>query len=275
MPCVELGDVMRAATVGVIEASDNAEWPVGRHVLGFGGLCDLYEGIPGVNVFYAAGECGGLPLTADLSLCSIIVGLTGWYGVNKVLEVTADDVVVVSGAAGAVGSIVGQLAKLKGARVCGIAGGAAKCAWLKSLGFDETIDYKAKGVSVAEAVKAFAPEGVSCYFDNVGGAVTDDVLLGMRNHARVAVCGSISEYDDAWAGQRNWNLILMRRLKIQGFICTDQMAHLGTAKAELSALAAAGKLQYTEDIREGLETYPATVRLLFSGENTGKLILKV
>ena len=275
MPCVELGDVMRAATIGIVEASNNAAWPVGMHVLGFGGVCDFYVGIPGVNVFYPAGECAGLSLTADLSLCSIIVGLTAWYGVKHVLNVQAGDVVVVSGSAGAVGSLVGQLAKLKGAKVCGIAGGATKCAWLKSLGYDAVIDYK-DVASVAAAVKEFAGgEGVTCYFDNVGGVITDDVLTAMRNNGKVAVCGSISEYDDNWTGQKNWNLILMRRLSVQGFICTDQMAHLAEAKAELSALAAAKKIEYLEDIREGLATYPATVRLLFSGANTGKLILKV
>jgi len=228
-----------------------------------------------VNVFYPAGECDGLPLTADLSLCSIIVGLTAWYGVNHVLDVKPGDVVVVSGAAGAVGCLVGQLAKLKGAKVLGIAGGATKCAWLKSLGFDESIDYKNKAVSVVEAVKAWAPEGVTCYYDNVGGCITDDVLLAMRNQGKVAVCGSISEYDDAWSGQKNWNLILMRRLSVKGFICTDQMEHLAAAKKDLAALAKAGSIKYAEDVREGLENYPATVRLLFSGENTGKLILKV
>ena len=273
MPCVELGDVMRATTVGVVESSDDPKWPVGSHVLGFGGLCERYEGIPGVNVMYPAGGCEGLPLTADLSVCSIIIGLTAWYGVNHVLNVQPDDVVVVSGAAGAVGSLVGQLAKLKGAKVLGIAGGTTKCAWLKSLGFDEAVDYKSS--SVAEAVQKWAPDGVTCYYDNVGGSITDDVLTAMRNNGRLAVCGSISEYDDNWSGQRNWNLILMRRLTVKGFICTDQVEHLPAAKAELAALAVAGKIKYAEDIREGLENYPSVLRLLFSGKNTGKLILKI
>lgn len=272
MDPVALNDVMRAATVGVVEASNNSDWPVGSHVLGFGGLADYYEGIPGVNVMYPAG-IEGLPLTADLSVCSLIVGLAAWYGATKVLDVKADDVVVVSGAAGAVGSIVGQLAKLRGAKVCGIAGTADKCAWMKdSLGFDAAINYKSE--DVAAAVKAFAPDGVTAYFDNVGGRITDDVLTTMRNHSKVAVCGSISEYDDNWAGQKNWNMILMRRIHVQGFICTDHVALLGDCKAELASLVREGKLKYEEDIREGLETYPSVVRLLMSGENKGKLILK-
>ena len=276
MDPVALGDVMRAVTVGVVEASNAPEWPVGTHVLGFGGVAEYYVGLPGVNVLYKAGENGaGLPLTADLSVCSIIIGLTAWYGVSKVLQVQAGDVVVVSGAAGAVGSLVAQLAKLRGARVAGIAGSAAKCDWLaKELALDCVVNYKTDDVGAQ--LKAFAPDGVTCYFDNVGGAITDAVLLQMRNAGRVAVCGSISEYDDKWAGQANWNLILMRRLTVQGFICTDQIgAHLGEARAELARLAAEGKVKYEEDVRDGLDTYPATVRMLMTGANTGKLILKV
>jgi len=275
MDPVALDDVMRAATVGVVEESNSADWPVGTHVMGFGGVCDYFVGIPGVNVFYKAGENAGLPLTADLSLCSIIIGLTGWYGVNKVLDVKADDVVVVSGGAGAVGSIVAQLAKLRGAKVAGIAGSADKCTWLThELKLDTAINYKTE--DVAAKLKEFAPDGVTCYFDNVGGAITDTVLSAMRNHGRIAVCGSISEYDDAWSGQRNWNMVLMRRLHVTGFICTDHIGtHLGEAKAELAKLATEGKLKYEEHVVEGIESYPSTVRMLLNGSNTGKLILKI
>ena len=173
------------------------------------------------------------------------------------------------------GADASRRAKLRGAKVAGIAGSADKCAWLaKDLGLDCAINYKADDVGAK--LKAFAPDGATCYFDNVGGAITDAVLLQMRNAGRVAVCGSISEYDDAWAGQKNWNLILMRRLTVQGFICTDQIgAHLGEARAELAKLAAEGKVKYEEDVRDGIETYPATVRMLMSGANTGKLILKL
>lgn len=274
MDPVAVNDVMRAVTVGVVEESRHAEWPAGTHVLGFGGVAEYYVGLPGVNVLYKAGQTG-LPLTADLSLCSIIIGLTAWYGVSKVLDVKSGDVVVVSGGAGAVGSLVAQLAKLRGAKVAGIAGSAEKCAWLtKDLGLDAAINYKTQ--DVAAALKAFAPEGITCYFDNVGGAVTDSVLTAFRNHGRVAVCGSISEYDDAWAGQKNWNVILMRRLTVQGFICTDHIGtHLGDAKAELAKLALEGKIKYVEDIQEGIEKYPDTVRMLMRGDNAGKLILKI
>ena len=275
MDPVALNDVMRAVTVGVVEQSRHKDWPVGTHVLGFGGIAEYFIGLPGLNVLYKAGDNAGLPLTADLSLCSIIIGLTGWYGVNKVLDVKAGDVVVVSGGAGAVGSLVAQLAKLRGARVAGIAGSADKCTWLtRDLGLDAAINYKTD--DVAAALKAFAPDGVTAYFDNVGGAVTDAVLSAMRNNGRVAVCGSISEYDDKWAGQKNWNLILMRRLSVQGFICTDHIGtHLAEARAEIAKLVSEGKVKYEEDIRQGIEQYPATVRMLMSGANTGKHILKI
>jgi len=275
MPPVDLNDVMRAATVGVVEVSNSADFPVGCHVMGFGGVCDYFVGIPGANVFYKAGEMQGIPLTADLSICSIIIGLTAWHGVRKILTPTTGSVVCVSGAAGAVGSIVGQLAKLDGAKVIGIAGSDSKCAWMRdALGFDCVINYKKD--DVGKAIAAFAPDGVNGYFDNVGGSVTDAVLMNCALNSKIAVCGSISEYDDAWSGQRNWNMILMRRISVQGFICTDHIAtELGEAKKELADLVLAGKLKYTEDIREGIENYPSTVRLLLSGENTGKLILKL
>lgn len=270
MPCVNLGDVMRACTVGTVEASNNGDFPVGCRVVGFGGCGDYYLGIPGATVLYPASSDGA----ADLSVFSIIIGLTAWHGVNKILEPKAGDIVVVSGAAGAVGSLVGQLAKNKGATVIGIAGSDAKCAWLKNeLGFDLVINYKTQDVE--REIAAFAPDGITGYFDNVGGAVTDAVLMNCRNNAKVAMCGSISEYNDTWTGQKNWNMILMRRITVQGFICVDHMAEFAECVADLRALVAEGKLKYLEDIRQGLETYIQTVNTFFSGENSGKLIIKV
>jgi len=276
MAPVDLNDVMRAATVGVVEASNDSAYPTGCHVVAFGGVCDYFVGIPGVNVLYPAGAIPEMPLTADLSICSVIVGLTAWVGANKILtNITPGSVVCVSGAAGAVGSIFGQLAKLKGAKVIDIAGSASKCAWMRDeLGFDHVIDYKSQDVGAE--LKAAAPDGINAYFDNVGGDITDAVLLNAAMHSQIAVCGSISEYDDKWSGQRNWNMVLMRRITVKGFICTDHIGDsLQAAKEELAALVKKGKLKYLEDIREGLESYPSTVRLLLSGANNGKLILKV
>jgi len=206
-------------------------------------------------------------------LCSIIIGLTAAHGV-KLMEPTDKDTVVVSGAAGAVGSLFGQLVKLRGAKVIGIAGRDEKCAWMKNdLGFDEVINYKTQDVE--KSLAALAPDGVSGYFDNVGGSITDAVLANARLKMKLIVCGSISEYDDNWSGQKNWNMILMRRVTVIGMICLDHLDELSVCKEELSQLALAGKVKYVEDIREGLENYPATLRLLLSGDNKGKLILKI
>jgi hypothetical protein len=224
MPNVDLGDIMRCITLAVVEKSENADYPVGTHAVCFGPLvCEYFVGVPGQNVLYKAGGLGDLPLTADLSVCSFVIGLTAWHGVNKILQPDANSVVCVSGAAGAVGSLVGQLSKAKGAKVIGIAGGAQKCAWLKELGFDRVIDYKSE--KVVDALAAYTAEAgqINCYFDNVGGETSDAVLAHMALNSKYALCGSISEYDDAWSGQKNFNMILMRRITVQGFICVDHM----------------------------------------------------
>mmetsp|Transcript_32053 Transcript_32053/g.75178 ORF Transcript_32053/g.75178 Transcript_32053/m.75178 type:complete len:339 (+) Transcript_32053:107-1123(+) len=272
MEPVAINDIMRDATIGEVVESKHADYPVGTKVYGFGGLADYFVGTPGATVLYRAGETG-LPLQADLSVASLVVGLAAWYGTRKVLNPGPEDVFVVSGGAGAVGSLAGQLAKVSGAKVIGIAGGAAKCAFMKNeCGFDVAIDYK--GEDVAAALKAAAPEGVTCYFDNVGGGITDAALANMRNNGKVAVCGSISEYDDKWTGWQNANMILNRRLTVQGFICGDHAALLQEAKAEIIKLVLDGKVKYAEDIQDGLENYPSVVRMLLSGANKGKLMIK-
>jgi len=273
MPKVEIGEVMRAATVGVVEASNHDDYPVGTKVVGFGGVGDYYVGIPGVNVLYK-GDQYGLGPTTDLSVNSVIIGLTAWHGVAKVLDPKEGDIVVVSGGAGAVGSLAGQLAKARGATVIGIAGTKVKCEWMTNdLGFDHAINYKLDDVE--KAIAAAAPGGITHYFDNVGGSVTDAVLMNAKNYAKIALCGSISEYDDNWGGQRNYNMILMRRISVTGFICTDHINELADAQAEISGMVKGGKLKYSEDIREGLENYITVVRTLYNGKNTGKLMIKV
>ena len=276
MDNIAIGDIIRAATVGVIVKSSNTEqWPVGTHVMGFGGICDYYLGIVGKNVFYVAGQQSNLPLTADLSVCSIIVGLAAWHGMKKVLAPTSEDILVISGAAGAVGSLTGQIAKHLGCKqVIGIAGGQEKCDWItKELGFDAAIDYKSQNVQ--ETLKTLAPSGITCYFDNVGGDVTEAVLMNVRNHARMAVCGSISEYNDQWTGVKNFNMISMRRITVQGFICTDHLDELAQMQTEVATLIAEGKIKYAEDIQVGIENFVDVVNRLFTGKNTGKLILKI
>jgi NADPH-dependent curcumin reductase CurA len=205
---------------------------------------------------------------------SLVIGLTAWYGTRKLLDVKEDDVVLVSGASGAVGSLVGQLSKVTGARVIGVAGGAAKCQNLKDLGFDVAIDYKSQDVD-AEIKKA-APDGITCYFDNVGGATTEAALANFRNCGRFALCGSISEYEDKWAGIKNFNMLLMRRVALKGFIGTDHVEYKQEAFEEIGTLLAEGKLKYDVDIRKvGLDKYVDSLNALFDGKNTGKLLLQI
>lgn len=276
MDPVNIGEVMRAATVGTIVESKNEEWPVGKKVFGFGGICDYYLGIPGITMLEtcACETDKDVLATFELSFGGPVIGLTAWHGMNKIIDPKEGDVVVVSGGAGAVGSITGQLAKIKGATVIGIAGGDEKCKFMKDkLGFDFAIDYKSENIS--DKLKEYAPEGITGYFDNVGGDATEAVLLNARNGMKMALCGSISEYDDKWEGIKNFNMILMRRVTVTGFICLDHMAELADCRAELLKLKKEGKLVVQEDIREGIENYVDVVNLLFSGGNKGKLMLKI
>lgn len=275
MDNVKMGDVMRAATVGVVTESKSAEYPVGAYVYGFGGIADYYLGIPGVTVLYPVEKTTDTPLIAYASVLNPIIALSAWAGTNKVLKVDKDDVLVVSGASGAVGSLVGQLAKKIGATVIGIAGGKTKCDKILGLGFDHAIDYKSQNID--EELKKAAPDGITCYFDNVGGDITDAVFLNFRNHGRLVVCGAISDYEkDDWAGQKNFNMILMRRLVVQGFICMDYIDEFGKCKEDLMRLISSGELKYDEDVRTGgVGNYVDTVNDLFDGKNTGKLILQI
>jgi hypothetical protein len=279
---VPLDTVMRARTLGVIvqacSSSLSSQWPVGTYVIGPGGVQDYYVG----------GASLGKPLfkvpdasTRYLSVCSFHIGLTAWHGVRKILRVDSPSsvVVVVSGAAGAVGSLAGQLCRIAGAaKVIGIAGGPDKCRDLVDFyNFDAAVDYKSEN-SVEDALRKLAPDGVDCYFDNVGGAITDSVLRTMRFFGRVALCGSISEYnnaEDEWPGIRNWNLILQKRLLVRGFICSDHADEFDACFRELCELVRAGAIRYKEDVRAGLENYVEALNLLFRGANTGKLMIQV
>ena len=276
MDPVVIGDVMRAATVGIIVESKNEEWPVGKRVFGFGGICDYYIGIPGSNLVEvcACESDEEILATFELTYGGVIIGLTAWHGINKIIEPTEGGVVVISGAAGAVGSIAGQLARLKGATVIGIAGGEEKCNYLtEKLGFDFAIDYKSE--NIGDKLKEYAPDGITGYFDGVGGDATEAVFMNARNGMKMALCGSISEYDDNWSGIKNFNMILMRRIKVEGFICLDHTDELAEARAELVQLKKEGKLVVQEDIREGIENYVDVVNQLFCGGNKGKLMLMI
>ena len=287
MDGVELGDIMRAITVGIITESRNIDWPVGTKVVGFGGICDYYVGIPEVTIVEkcACNTNNEISSTLELSYGGVIIGLTAWHGVNKILQPGSsgggggdsnNEVVVISGGAGAVGSIAGQLSKTKGVTVIGIAGGKEKCLFMtETLGYDFAIDYKSDEYTISDKLKEYAPDGITGYFDNVGGTVTEAVILNARNNMKMAICGSISEYDDEWQGIKNFNMIVMRRISIQGFICTDHLDELSDARKDLYQLKKEGRLIFREDIREGIENYTEVVNLLFTGGNKGKLLLKI
>jgi hypothetical protein len=203
-------------------------------------------------------------------------GLTAYFGLLDVGQPKAGDTVVVSGAAGAVGSVVGQIAKIKGARVVGIAGGADKCRYLvEQLGFDAAIDYKSE--DVAAALKTHCPNGVDVYFDNVGGDILDAVLMRLARGARIVICGAISQYNATTPvkGPTNYLQLLVNRATMKGIMVADYYPRAMEAIVEMGGWIAAGKLKSREDIDEGLENFPETFAKLFSGENNGKLVLKV
>jgi NADPH-dependent curcumin reductase CurA len=206
-----------------------------------------------------------------------VAGLTAYFGLLHVGRPNAGETVVVSAAAGSVGSIVGQIAKLKGCHVVGIAGGTDKCNWLKSeLGFDAAVDYKAE--PVFKALKAAAPKGIDVYFDNVGGDILEACLFQMNNRGRIACCGAISQYDGAPSatGPRGVpGLIVVKRLIMQGFIVTDFNDQREKALTDLQSWVAAGKLKVQEDVINGLENTPAALIGLLAGENRGKRMVKV
>ena len=216
------------------------------------------------------------PLSHLLSVYGV-AGLTAYFGLLQVGQPKPGDTVVVSAAAGAVGVFVGQIAKIKGARVIGIAGGAAKCAWLKSeLGFDEALDYKAGGLPAA--LKEAAPKGIDVYFDNVGGDILEACLFRMNQNGRIACCGAVSQYDGAPPrhGPRGIpGLIVTKRLTMKGFILYDFAADRQTALKDLETWVNAGKIKVPEDIINGLENTPAALIGLLAGENTGKRMVRL
>jgi hypothetical protein len=205
-----------------------------------------------------------------------MTGMTAYFGILEVGKIKEGDIVVVSGAAGAVGSIVGQIAKIKGCRVVGIAGGKEKCKYiLEELGFDAAIDYKNE--NVATRLKEECPKGLDVYFDNVGGEILDIALSKLRMHARIVICGAISQYNNKTAikGPSNYLSLLVNRATMQGMVVFDYAKKYDEAAKAMGAWLAEGKLKGKEDIYEGIENFPQTYKRLFTGEKLGKLVLKV
>jgi NADPH-dependent curcumin reductase CurA len=266
-----LGEVMVGGAVGVVMETRNPAWSVGDKVVGnFGWQTHPVSDGSGLMKV----DDAQIPLSAYLGAVGM-PGVTAWYGLNKICAPKPGETLVVSAASGAVGGVVGQLAKRLGCRVVGIAGGAAKCRYVvEELGFDACVDYKAGALSAD--LKVAAPQGIDGYFDNVGGAVLDAVMAQMNAFGRIAVCGAISRYDDASGpGTANPVLILVSRLLIQGFIVSEHLELWPQALKELGGLVASKQLIYRETIADGLASAPEAFLGLLKGRNFGKQLVKL
>lgn len=277
VPPVQIGEVMRASTVGQVIESKNSEFEPGDYVSGMFGWQEyaINNGQPGVM-----GRVGKIPggVPPHLMLSALGgTGLTAYFGMLDVGKPKKGDVVVVSGAAGATGSVAGQIAKIKGAgKVVGIAGGPEKCAWLTDeLGFDSAIDYKAEDVQKRLAEEC--PDGINIFFDNVGGDILDAALANMAMNGTIVLCGGISSYNEEELppGPRNYMQLVIKRCRMEGFILIDYFDRAAEASMELAGWIQSGELKHGEDIQEGIENTPKTFLRLFEGKNKGKQLLKI
>ena len=269
---VGIGEVMRAGAAGRVIESKNPAFAVGDHVVGAFGVQEYAlsdgAGITKVDVSFA-------PLPVYLGTLGM-PGMTAYFGLLDIGQPKSAETVVVSGAAGAVGSVVGQIAKIKGCRVVGIAGGPEKCGYVvKDLGFDACIDYKNENVK--NLLQQHCPNGIDVYFDNVGGEILDTVLTKITRGARIVICGAISQYNNTGPvkGPSNYLSLLVNRASMKGMVVFDYARKYGDAAREMAGWMAAGKLKSREDVVPGLQTFPDTLLKLFKGENIGKLVLKV
>ncbi|CAG1018985.1 Putative NADP-dependent oxidoreductase YfmJ [Burkholderiaceae bacterium] len=274
---VGIGEVMRAGGIGVVVASKNPAFAVGDHVsagLGVQEYCLIAQDQLKRSGIFKIDTRLGTP-TQWLNVLGM-PGMTGYFGLMDVGQPKAGETVVVSGAAGAVGQTVGQLARIKGARAVGIAGGKAKCDWVvNELGFDACIDYK--GGSVRDGLKAHCPQGVDVYFDNVGGEILDHVLARINRKARIVICGAISQYNNTAPvqGPKNYLSLLVNRARMEGIVVFDYADRYPVAVAEMAGYLKDGRMKSKEDVVSGLDTFPETLLKLFNGENFGKLVLQV
>ena len=276
MPPIPLGAAVRASTVGVVEASRADGFPVGQWVLGLNAIEDYSVGVTGG--FTQPIDPGQVPAVTNYLSILGAVGMTAYFGLLEVCEPKSGDTVLVTGAAGAVGSLVGQIAKIQGCRVIGIAGGAEKCARLTGrYGFDAAIDYRGKDLAaLTAAIAAEAPDGLDVIFENVGGDILDAGLNNLRHGARIGLCGLISEYNSPTrVGARNLWQLIVHRASIRGLLVPDYVARFAEGGAAMAKWAGEGKLVVDEHIDEGIDNaFPAFMRL-FEGSNQGKMILKL
>jgi hypothetical protein len=273
IPPVEIGEVMRGIAIGVVEQSKNQAFQNGDIVQGMLGWQE-YSITEGKGLTKLSID-PSLPLTANLGLFGII-GPTAYFGLLEIGKPEQGETIVVSGAAGAVGSLVGQIGKIKGCRVVGIAGSEEKCRWLtEKIGLDAAINYKSE--SVAERLKELCPNGIDVFFDNVGGKTLDAVLGFINVKARIVICGMISQYNAVKPvpGPYNFRCILTQRARVEGFIVMDYANRYDEAYRELAKWLSEGKIQYRIDVVDGLIEAPSAINRLFDGSNQGKLIVKV
>jgi NADPH-dependent curcumin reductase len=272
VPAIKIGEVMRALALGRVVQSKNPGFAVGEHVYGVLGAQEFAtsdgKGLAKIDPKLA-------PLPVYLGTLGM-PGMTAYFGLLEIGKPKAGDTVVVSGAAGAVGMVVGQIAKIKGCRVVGIAGGEKKCQYVvQELGFDSAIDYKSE--DLRKSLRTHCPNGIDVYFDNVGGDILEAALANLARGARIVICGAISQYCSTgpMKGPSNYMSLLVNRASMTGMVVFDYADRYAAAGREMGGWMAAGKLKSREDIVEGLPAFPDALLRLFSGENTGKLILKV
>lgn len=268
---MDIGDVMRGSGICEVVASHNPKFAVG----------DLVFGSTGWSEYVISDGSGLTAIKTEISPTAVLsvlgtTGMTAYCGLFKIGKPVAGDTVLVSGAAGATGSIVGQLAKIAGCRAVGIAGGPEKCKWLvEEAGYDAAIDYKAGNVKAQ--IKELCPKGVDVIFDNVGGVILDDMLANIATGARVVICGGISRYESGGTpvGPGNYFNLIFRRASMAGFIVIDWMDEFPGIRKRIEGFIQDGSLKYQEDIQEGFENAPETLKRLFVGKNRGKQMLKL
>ena len=274
LPPIGIGEVIRSGGIAEVLESNTDTYQPGQLLFGMTGWQDYVVADDGARALQAIPP--GVPPTTALGLLGI-TGMTAYFGLLDVGKMKQGDVVVVSGAAGATGSTVGQIARIKGAsKVIGIAGGKEKCSWIvDDLGFDAAVDYK--GENVAARLHEEAPDGIDVYFDNVGGEILNTCLAQLAMKGRVVVCGAISGYNDrsALTGPANYINLIRVRGRMEGFLILDYFDRLPAAQAEMAGWLAEGKLKSAEHVVEGLDRAPEALNLLFTGGNIGKVIVKV
>jgi hypothetical protein len=272
LPPIGLGEVIRSGGIGEVIASNNDAYPVGATVFGMLGWQEY-------AVVDANGQLAVVPEGVDPTWVLSVFGITGmtaYFGLLDIGQPQAGDTVVVSGAAGATGSVVGQIAKLVGAsRVVGIAGTDEKCAWLTDeLGFDAAINYRRENVMVR--LSETCPDGIDVFFDNVGGRILDAALAHLAMKARVVICGAISQYNsEVTEGPKNYLSLISKRARMEGFLILDYLDRFPEAQLKMFEWVLGGSIQHKEDIVDGLEHAGDALNLLFSGENSGKVIVKI